>query len=300
VTAQERPELALDHTVVGWTDSAWLLAALARRLHGVALGDGLAAVVDDAAREVLEVAGVEVDALGPEEAAVRARALRSVFAQLVALSDAEAVPSWGELDDGTLLAQGRASGMLARVLLDPHGPFPRGLAEKLAEPGAVFLDVGVGVGAICATLCGGFPGLRCVGLDILPRALELAEHELAARGVRDQVELRLQDVQDLQDEDAYAVSWIPLPLLPEPVARAALARVAVATRPGGWLLVAAGRPEGDPLRRAIARLRAATVGGNPADEADVRTWLDETGFVDVQPVVTPPAAPHLLTARRPS
>ena len=296
---RDRPEQVLDRTVVGWTDSAWLLAALARRLHGLALGDGLTAVVDEAAREVLEVAGVDVDAFGPEDAAVRARALRSVFAQLVALSDAESVPSWGELDDGTLLAQGRASGMLARYMLDPQGPFPEGITSHLAERGAVFLDVGVGIGAICATLCGGFPELRCVGLDILPRALQLAEQELTARGVRDRVELRLQDVQDLDDKQAFAVSWVPLPLLPEPVARAALARVAVATRPGGWLLVAAGRPEADPLRRAIARLRAATVGGNPADEADVRTWLAETGFLDVQPVRTPPGAPHLLTARLP-
>jgi 2-polyprenyl-3-methyl-5-hydroxy-6-metoxy-1,4-benzoquinol methylase len=296
----DRPDQSLDHTVVDWTNHAWLLAALARHLHGTALGDGLSSPVDDAATAALEAAGVPLDELGPEDAAIRARALRSVLAQLVALSDASAVPSWGELDDGTLLAQGRASGGLSRMLLVPEGPFPDAMVERLGEPDAVFLDVGVGVGAISATLCGAFPTLRCVGLDILPRALELAEQELATRGVRDRVELRLQDVQDLDDEDAFSNAWIPLPLLPEDVARIAVGRVATALRPGGWLLVAAGREQPDPLRHAIDRLRAATVGGCPAHEADVREWLADAGFVDVAPVPMPPAAPHLLTARTPS
>lgn len=291
---------SLDQTVVEATNSAWLLAALARHLHGTALGDGATSPVDDAAAAVLEAAGIQVDDLAPEDAGVRARALRSVFAQLVALSDASAVPSWGDLDDGTLLAQGRASGGLSRMLLDPEGPFPVGMVESLGEPGAVFLDVGVGVGAISATLCGAFPGLRCVGLDILPRALELAEQELTARGVRDRVELRLQDVQDLADEGAFTDAWVPLPLLPEDVARVAVGRVARALRPGGWLLVAAGRPQSDPLRQAVDRLRAATVGGCPAHEHDVRAWLADAGFVEVAPVPMPAAAPHLLTARLPS
>jgi SAM-dependent methyltransferase len=294
-----RPE-QVDRTAMGWADDAWLLAALTRHLHSTALGDELSSPVDEAAADVLRAVGIPLDVMGPEEAAVRARAMRSVFAQLLALSDASAVPSWGELDDGTLLAQGRASGGLVRFLLDPEGPFPRALVERLAHPGAVFLDVGVGVGAICATLCGAMPELTCVGLDILPRALELAEQELTARGVRDRVELRLQDVQDLEDADAFDTAWVPLPLLPEAVARRGLERVAAALRPGGWLLVAAGRPEPDPVRRAIARLRAATVGGCPADELDVREWLAEAGFVDVAPVGTPPAAPHLITARLPA
>jgi hypothetical protein len=291
---------SLDHRVVEWTGNAWLLAALARQLHSSALGDGLSSPVDDAAGAVLEAAGVTLDDLDPEDAAMRARALRSVFAQLLALSDAGSVPSWGDLDDGTLLAQGRASGGLSRLLLDPDGPFPDGMVERLGETDAVFLDVGVGVGAISATLCGAFPGLRCVGLDILPRALELAEQELTARGVRERVELRLQDVQELDDVDAFTNAWIPLPLLPEDVAPVGVQRVAAALQPGGWLLVAANRPQPDPLRRAVDRLRSATVGGCPAHEEEVRDWLASAGLVDVAPVPMPPSAPHLLTARRPS
>jgi 2-polyprenyl-3-methyl-5-hydroxy-6-metoxy-1,4-benzoquinol methylase len=293
------PDPSLDRTSMAWADDAWLLAALARQLHALALSDDTTSPVGEAAADALRVAGLDLDDISAEDAAVRARALRSVFAQLLALSDASGVPTWGELDDGTLLAQGRASGGLARFLIDPAGPFPTEMVQRLAVPGAVFLDVGVGVGAICGTLCGAFADLRCVGLDILPRALELAEQELTTRGVRDRVELRLQDVQDLKEQDAFDVAWIPLPLLPEDVARTAVQRVAAALRPGGWLLVAAGRPEQEPLRSAITRLRAATVGGCAADERDVREWLEKAGAQDVQPVATPPAAPHLLTAKVP-
>jgi 23S rRNA G2445 N2-methylase RlmL len=63
---------------------------------------------------------------------------------------------------------------------------------------------------------------RCVGLDILPRALRLADSELTAAGVRHRVELREQDVQDLSDSEAFDVAWLPLPLRPEDVARTAI------------------------------------------------------------------------------
>ena len=116
----------------------------------------------------------------------------------------------GDLDDASLVSQGRSSGGLWSILATPDGPVPAGLLDRLGAPDAVFLDVGIGVAGICVALCRAFPHLRCVGLDILPRALRLADTELTAAGVRHRVELREQDVQDLSDSDAFDVGCLCL------------------------------------------------------------------------------------------
>jgi hypothetical protein len=97
------------------------------------------------------------------------RGLRSQLAQMLAVADPAGAVRWADLDDDTLLAQGRASGTNIGSFLGPGGPTPDALQQRLAASGAVFLDVGTGVGAICAALCQKLPALRCVGLDIMPR-----------------------------------------------------------------------------------------------------------------------------------
>jgi SAM-dependent methyltransferase len=144
-----------------------------------------------------------------------------------------------------------------------------------------------------------FSELTCVGLDILPRALGLAEAELTAAGVRHRVELREQNVQDLSEEDAFDVAWVPLPLLSEAAARDAISRVSRALRPGGWLVVAANRPDPHPdaLDEAVGRLRVLAVGGCRALRDEVGRWLDTSGVVEVHELPLPPYAPVILVGR---
>jgi len=82
-------------------------------------------------------------------------------------------PSWAEQSDDALLAQGRASGAagasFARLL-----PSIPGLNDLLTHPGAALLDVGTGVAAMAVACAQALPGVRVVGIDVLPRAIELA------------------------------------------------------------------------------------------------------------------------------
>ena len=206
----------------------------------------------------------------------------------------------GDLDDATLVSQGRSSGGLWSILAAADGPVPTALLNRPGAPDAVFLDVGVGVGGICVALCRAFPQLRCVGgLDMLPRALRLADSELTAVGVRHRLELREQDVQDLSDSEAFDVAWLPLPLLPEDVARTAISGVTRALRTDGWLVVTANRldPNPNPLQEALERLRILTEGGCRAPRDEVGTWLDAAGVVDVQEIAMTPEAHVIITGR---
>jgi len=280
-------------------DAAWVLGAVTRCLLAEDPGIGGGAAIDAAAQDVMDAVGVRI---GPgRERVILGRGLRAQLGQILMVADASTAPNWGDLNDATLVSQGRSSGGLWSILAAADGPAPTGLLNRLGAPDAVFLDVGVGVGAICGVLCRTFPQLRCVGLDILPRALRLADSELTAAGVRHRVELREQDVQDLSDSEAFDVAWLPLPLLPEDVARTAASGVTGALRTDGWLVVAANRPDPNPnpLQEALERLRALTVGGCRAPRDEVEAWLDAAGVVDVQEIPLPPEAPVIITGRTP-
>jgi ubiquinone/menaquinone biosynthesis C-methylase UbiE len=200
---------------------------------------------------------------------------------MLAVADPEVHVQWAEMDDETLLAQGRASGMNIGGVMVADGPAPDALKARLAQPHARFLDVGTGVGAICVALCQSWPLLHCVGLDIAERPLALGRREIAEAQLEGRVELRLLDVLDLSESNAFDVAWLPLPLLSGEIAEAALHAVVHALRPEGWILVAANSRSTDPLQAALTAFRAAAVGGGTAYQDDVRRWLTEAGITNV-------------------
>src|SRR5205085_1215817 len=122
---------------------------------------------------------------------------------------------------------------------------------------------------------------------------------IGARGLQDRVEVRLQPVQELFDVGRFDLAWMPAPFLPEKAFHRGLRPVYDALRPGGWLIVGAGRFDGDELAVAVTRWRTLRNGGTPLTADEARAALDGAGFVDQRELPTPPGAPALYAGRHP-
>jgi hypothetical protein len=206
---------------------------------------------------------------------------------------------WTRQDDEAILAQGRASAQAPMMFKAFVLPSLEGLAELLDAPGAAMLDVGVGVAAMAVAYCETFPNLRVVGLDVFPRALELAARVIDEAGVADRVELRLQDVAALDERGVYALGWLPAPFIPRPALEAAVPRMAAALVPGGWLMLAHGRLDEPGIAPALTRLQTAVFGGTTLEAAEAQALLSDAGLVQVFSPPSPPGAPALAFGRAP-
>ncbi len=205
---------------------------------------------------------------------------------------------WATEDDETLVAQGAASGGLVSVVLPAvFGQLPE-LEEQVHAAGACFLDVGVGVAGMACALAEAFPSLSIVGIDPLPRAIRLASQAVAARDLGQRVALRACGVQDIDDQDAFDVAWIPAPFVPPPDFEAGLANLHRALRPGGWILVGMGRLDGRGVPAEVTRWQTTLAGGTPLTPDEAATLLTNAGFTDIVRVTTPPTTPVLVAARR--
>jgi hypothetical protein len=205
---------------------------------------------------------------------------------------------WTHQDDEALLAQGRASAQGAGPFKMFAVPMMEGLGELLAGPSPVMLDVGVGVGAMAVAWCETFPGLHIVGVDVLPRALELASRLVAEADLGDRIELRNQDVIDLDDRDIYCYAWLPAPFIPPNVLKASVPRILAALVPGGWIGLGHGKFGADPLSDAITRLQTVAFGGTPLDNEQAQLLLRQGGFEAVFTLPTPQGAPGITVGRR--
>lgn len=275
--------------------AAWTTAALVTVLRG----SGPPAH-RTAAAEVLRVLGLDLPAAIAERDATRTAAEAAApFLQVAALVRGEA-DVWAGQSDDALLAQGRASAqgppLMARFVF-PQLP---GLLDALGRPGARMLDVGAGVGGLAVAYAEMFPALTVVGIDVLPRALALAEETVAASAVADRVVLRAQDVGALDDPDTYALAWLPAPFVPEAPLRAGVLQLGKALVPGGWLILAHGKFGGDPVGDAVGRFKTVAFGGTALDDAQAAGLLREAGLEDVRRMPTPPGAPALTVGRRPA
>ncbi len=207
---------------------------------------------------------------------------------------------WMDQSDDALLAQGRASAQGAAPFKQFVLPSLDGLAGLFAEASPMMLDVGVGVAAMAAEYCKTFPTLRVVGIDVLPRVLELARGVVEEAGVADRIELRNQDVAALEDRDLFALAWLPAPFVPRAALEAGAPRIVAALVPGGWLLVGHGKFKDDELKNAINRLKTSAYGGTPLDDDQAQTLLRNAGLELVWTLPTPDGVPALTVGRRPN
>jgi protein-L-isoaspartate O-methyltransferase len=291
-----RVSAELRSTLQQWDEASWCLAAVALAAEGHE-------EYGAPARKVLAAAGL-LDHEGrlplppgttPAQVAAQAAApLMQVGAAVGGLAH-----TWMALPDEALVAQGEASGQMAQAVRQSLPMFP-GLAERFARGDARMLDVGTGIGAIASAMAEVFPGLRVTGIDVSDRVLQLGRLRLAGLPVADRVELRLQDVVDVDETDAYDFAWVPAPFVPEDALRSGMTKVAAALRPGGWAVVGHGKlGEEQGLQQALTRFKTVVYGGTPLDDREAVALLTGAGLVDARALPTPPGAPAVTVARKP-
>ena len=157
---------------------------------------------------------------GPMRAGMQAD-LRSQLMQALTFVDAMATHDssigWRHTDPTILQAQGDASAGFPPMFKARFVATLGDLAARLERPGARFLDVGVGVGALTISMCRLWPELHAVGLDIYDAPLALARDNLARANLGTRVELRQLAVEALRDEAAFDLAWLPSFFIPPAV-----------------------------------------------------------------------------------
>lgn len=207
---------------------------------------------------------------------------------------------WTAEDLEIVIAQGRGSVAAATALGEGLLPQMPGAHEAFLEGRARFLDVGVGIAAMAGRICEMYPGVTAVGLDVLEPVLDLARSELAAAGLEDRVELRLQSVADLLDVDAYDLVWLPQAFIPRSALEPGLRAVFGALRPDRWLVAAvtAAPSDADDFQRAVYAHGAHLTGGGSISVTEIRSLLHATGFDEVTELHH--AGQMVVLARRPA
>jgi hypothetical protein len=260
-------------------------------VHGIVVAEGGRYKLADGAKTVV---------CGPMRATV-AGEIRSHLMQPVAMLDtaraAAPTTGWSFTDPAILQAQGDSSGVLPMMVKMQLAPMMGDLATRIARPGAKLLDVGTGVGSLAIAACRVFPELKVVGLDIADAPLALARVNVAKAGLAERVELRQVAVQDLADDGAFAFAWLPAFFIPDELLPRAIARVAAALEPGGWVLM--GSPGGgEPKQRAINELVGDVWGGPSISAPAAEELMRGAGLVDVRTLPGPAWAPQMLAGRR--
>lgn len=253
-------------------------AAVGARLSAPddAFDDGVRAALD----EVVEAAGLPgIEDLTADERRTLAGMVAAALHQAAStFEEATAAPGWRHTDPVVLDGQGRASTNIV-----PH------IAAIVGDaPMRTYLDVGTGAGFLAMAAARQWPEARIVGIDLWEPALERARLHVAEAGLDDRIEIRNQDVTQLDEVDEYDYAGIPAMFLPGEVLAAAVERAVVATRPGGIVSVAVFRTPEDPLRAATERLRVVRDCGTAHTIDSVMDVCRDAGL---QPEVLNPDAP---------
>jgi len=251
------------------------LAALGARL-GIREGDTVPPEILAAINEVLAASGVtDVDDLEPQQRAMMAGLIRTMFAQSADLLDCPTRDAgWSYTDPLVLEGVGRGS-MMMPTLLAGSGEF-NGVSS--------FLDIGTGVGLLAVSAARVWPECTVVGIDVWEPSLELARRNVTAAGLDHRIEIRRQDMLDLDDADRYDCVWLPSFFFGPEVIAAALPKITAATRPGGHVVMAHYEPPPDPLPRTTMRLRTIRDGGSVLDADGAAELLRGAGCQDVHPL----------------
>ena len=279
--------------------SASALAVLGAELQARALGKPIHPTLRPHVEAILQALGASaaMEGVSPEELRPLVAEIRHFWlldSQL--LSTPERAPGWTFTDPDVLATAGELTAGFAHVLARIAPQFEN-LAARLNGPDGRFLDVGTGVGQLSIAIARHWPSLRIVGIDTSASALALARSNVADAGLQDRIELREQAGEDLPDERAFDLAWIPAPFIPPQVLGRVVEQVHRALKPGGWVLFATAKPGAD-LRAALMRFRVFTWGGLPTSQEEVEKCLADAGFTQVRVLPGPPQDFKMIVAAR--
>jgi 2-polyprenyl-3-methyl-5-hydroxy-6-metoxy-1,4-benzoquinol methylase len=205
---------------------------------------------------------------------------------------------WNHVEADFLQSAGDVSAGFVQPLARMVVPNLEGLSERLSNPGGAFLDIGVGVASLSIAVARTWPQLRVVGIDLWQPSLALARDNVDQAGLRDRIELREQGAENLTDEAAFDLVWVPIPFIPERLVRAVYERAQRALRPGGWMLISASNPNVDPQSAALWRLRSTLFGNGQTDSGPAEKLLRDVGLTEVRTLPSAPGAFIALVAGR--
>ena len=127
---------------------------------------------------------------------------------------------------------------LPRIFLDLVLPQLPGLQERLERGGRV-LDVGCGGGWAVVQIAERFPDITCLGVDVEPFSIELANQLIYERSLADRCEARAISADQLEEEGAFdvATSFLVVHEIAPDLKPGAFESVARALKPGGFFLI---------------------------------------------------------------
>jgi hypothetical protein len=226
---------ALRDVVARLNLSAGALIGLGVALDARTCGKPIEPALQPRLDAVLDALGVRqlIEGLSPAELQpVLAEIRLTILQGRKLLFAATRASGWSYTDRGILQAAGDTSSRFAAVLEQVIVPRLPGLAERLENSGSL-LDVGVGVAGFAIAVARRWPSLRVVGVDPWAPALVLAHENVCAAGLTERIELRQQAGEDIPDEEAFDLAWVPSAFLPDGSIAAIVDRVYRALRPAG-------------------------------------------------------------------
>ncbi|MGH8948216.1 MAG: SAM-dependent methyltransferase, partial [Acidimicrobiia bacterium] len=143
-----------------------------------------------------------------------------------------------EHDEAFMREVAEALKALPRIFLDLVLPQLPILGQRLEEGGRV-LDVGCGGGWAVVQIAERFPGVSCLGIDVEPYSVGLAQQLISDRGLAERCEARVMTVDDLDEEGTFdvATSFLVVHEIAPDLKPGAFAAVARALKRGGYFLI---------------------------------------------------------------
>ncbi|TGP22604.1 class I SAM-dependent methyltransferase [Mesorhizobium sp. M1D.F.Ca.ET.184.01.1.1] len=269
--------------------------ALDSRLRGTAM-DGETASRTEAVLGSLGVSDLVADASAAELLPV----LAGIKVDLLSGSKLLTAPSAGAQTMEAILRQalGDVSTGFPALLERSIAPQLAGLPERLETPGAAFLDIGVGVGALSVSMLREWPGLRAVGIDPSSEAIAQAHANVRAAGLADRIALHTGLAQEVTLDEMFDLAFVPSAFIPEAHVRAIVPRCRAVLKAGGWLLLAMVNPGPDALGEALAGFRTTMWGGTVFEKGAAQALVEQWGYIDTRLLLGPAGAPVAFVAGR--
>ncbi|MEA3185615.1 MAG: hypothetical protein QOJ74_2092 [Ilumatobacteraceae bacterium] len=273
--------------------AAALAAHIRVDVEGLDVDPEVRSLLDAIAKEI----AADADHIGPAGPPIVGMVRAFIRQSTELIENPGRIGDWNQVDEAVLQGVGRLSMAIVDAFKAAAESLP-GFGQRLAAPGATFLDVGTGTAWLAIATARAFPAVHVTGIDIFEPALQLAKRNVAAEGLGDRVDIRTFNALNLDGTDSYDVIWLPLPFMPKAVVPGAIAAAAKALRPGGWLLPGAFGGPDDRLSRLLVDLRTVRSGGHPWQSSELIELIEAHGLLAVHEVPRTWAAPVRLFAGR--